>query len=174
MAKPLSMQEQDDILSANSAALVVLKREVQGCKELENERWQAHLREQGLLERFTDQFRDEMGKRLETMNEFRSSLKDQAAQFFTKQEHAAFQKLMSSEVESIKEDLVKTAANCYTRVEHDAYKQLVENDLRFLRESRSELAGKASQSSANWAFATAILAVLCSLLGTAIALFRHG
>lgn len=127
--------------SQNTTVLRVLQKEVQNCKEQSDIRWCAHLREQELLERFTEQFREEMSKRLETMNEFRAALKDQAGQFFT-------------------------------RVEHDAYQKLVESDLRALRESRAELLGKASQSSANWAFALAFVATAIGLVSLVLRLVK--
>jgi len=87
------------------------------------------------LENATQVAKSEMDHRLESMNEFRSQLKEQASQFITRTEHDT----LIREIRTIQDQL----PHMITRAEHAA----VQEDVRILRESRAELAGKASQQS---------------------------
>jgi hypothetical protein len=60
-----------------------------------------------------------------------------------------------------------------TKDEHEPTHQRLESDVRDLRESRAELAGKASMTSVYWTGLMAALAMLISLVSSAMQLFRQ-
>jgi hypothetical protein len=53
------------------------------------------------MERATNLARDSMEKRLESMNEFRQSLKDQSSTFLTRQEYDAKHALLEQKIETL-------------------------------------------------------------------------
>ena len=128
-----------------------------------------------------------MDKRLESMNEFRTQLKDQAATFVPRSEYDNQQHRLDEDVRLLREtrasaevssamlekrlesmnefrtQLKDQAGTFFTRNEHEVYMTSVDKDLRMLRESKATLEGKASQSSVN-------VALIISFVGIALAL----
>ena len=128
-----------------------------------------------------------MEKRLESMNEFRAQLKDQAGTFVPRNEYDSQLHRLNEDVRILREtkassevsaamlekrlesmnefraQLKDQAGTFFTRNEHSAYMTSVEKDLRMLREYKSNLEGKASQSSVNISLAIAILGFMLAL-----------
>lgn len=98
-----------------------------------------------------------LDKRLDVMNEFRATISDQAASYYTRQEHETWAR-------SIEVDLKAVRENFYTKSEHDAYAKGVEGDLRTLRESRAELQGMAKVSQVYFSMAIGIIGAICGII----------
>jgi hypothetical protein len=129
-----------------------------------------------------------MEKRLESMNEFRAQLKDQAATFVPRSEYEATQHRTSEDVRLLRETRASTevsaamlekrlesmnefraqlkdqAGTFFTRNEHDAYGTSVEKDLRVFREFKANLEGKASQTAVNIALLVSVIGIVISLI----------
>ena len=98
-----------------------------------------------------------LDKRLDTMNEFRATISDQAASYYTRQEHDTWAKGIETDIKAIRE-------NFYSKEEHDAYAKNVEGDLRVLRESRAEVAGMAKASQVYFSMAIGIIGAICGVV----------
>jgi phosphoribosyl-AMP cyclohydrolase len=99
-----------------------------------------------------------LDKRLETMNEFRATLSDQAINFYTRQEHDTWAKNIEADLKVLRE-------SHYTKSEHDSYAHSVEVDLRMLRESRAEIGGLAKASQLYLTFVLALAGALTGIMG---------
>ena len=130
-----------------------------------------------------------MEKRLESMNEFRAQLKDQAATFVPRSEYEGQSHRLDEDVRLLREtrassevsaamlekrlesmnefrlQLKDQAGTFFTRNEHETYIVSIEKDLRVLRESKANLEGKASQSSVNIAYVLAAIGIAMSMIG---------
>ena len=93
--------------------------------------------------------RESMETRLEGMNEFRTSLKEQADKFITRLEH--FQ--------------VEEA--------HGQIHKGIAEDIRMLRESKAELQGKASQTAVMLTMIIAFLGLFTAIMSTILAVLYH-
>jgi hypothetical protein len=137
-----------------------------------------------------------MEKRLESMNEFRAQLKDQAATFVPRSEYDSVQHRIDEDVRILREtkassevsaamlekrlesmnefrlQLKDQAGTFYTKGEHEIYMVSVEKDLRMLRESKATLEGKASQTSVNVALIISVLGLVAALVSTFKPLFK--
>ena len=135
-----------------------------------------------------------MDKRLESMNEFRAQLKDQAGTFVPRSEYDNQQHRLNEDVRILREtrassevsaamlekrlesmnefrlQLKDQAGTFFTRNEHSTYMTSVEKDLRMLRESKANLEGKATQTSVNISTAIAVIGVM---LGLASFIFHY-
>ena len=129
-----------------------------------------------------------MEKRLESMNEFRAQLKDQAGTFVPRSEYENQQHRLDEDVRILREtkassevsaamlekrlesmnefrlQLKDQAGTFFTRNEHEVYMTSVEKDLRVLRESKAMLEGKATQTAVNISTVIAIIGVALALL----------
>ena len=129
-----------------------------------------------------------MEKRLESMNEFRAQLKDQAGTFVPRSEYENQQHRLDEDVRILREtkassevsaamlekrlesmnefrlQLKDQAGTFFTRNEHEVYMASVEKDLRVLRESKAMLEGKATQTAVNISTVIAIIGVALALL----------
>ena len=129
-----------------------------------------------------------MEKRLESMNEFRAQLKDQAGTFVPRNEYDNQQHRLNEDVRILREtrassevsaamlekrlesmnefrlQLKDQAGTFFTRNEHSAYMTSVEKDLRILRESKATLEGKATSLSVNISTTIAIIGVILAIL----------
>jgi len=74
-----------------------------------------------------------------------------------------------SAMNEIRGALADQSTKMFTRSEHEAYIRSVDSDIRALRESRAEMSGKASQSSANIALILGIVGLLIGIF----AIFHH-
>jgi hypothetical protein len=113
------------------------------------------------MDKATDAARQTMELRLNSMNEFRDTLRDQAMQFITKAEyHQAMDRL------NLDLDIMRDQSKIYfTRPEHELFLQRVEADIRILRESKATLEGKANQSSMNVALVMSAMGLILAILG---------
>lgn len=98
-----------------------------------------------------------LDKRLNTMNEFRQTISDQAASYYTRQEHDTW-------VKGIEVDLKTMRENFYSKEQHDSYAKGVENDLRMLRESRAEVGGMAKASQVYFSMIMASVGAICGIV----------
>ena len=129
-----------------------------------------------------------MEKRLESMNEFRAQLKDQAGTFVPRNEYDSQQHRLNEDVRILREtrassevsaamlekrlesmnefraQLKDQAGTFFTRNEHSTYMTSVEKDLRILRESKANLEGKATSLSVNISTTIAIIGVILAVL----------
>ena len=129
-----------------------------------------------------------MEKRLESMNEFRAQLKDQAGTFVPRNEYDNQQHRLNEDVRILREtrassevsaamlekrlesmnefrlQLKDQAGTFFTRQEHGLYVTSVEKDLRMLRESKATLEGKATSLSVNISTTIAIIGVILAIL----------
>ena len=96
------------------------------------------------LEKSTELARLSMEKRLEGMNEFRDTLRDQASKFITRAE-------LNVMVSKFDQEIARLIA-----------------DIRILRESDAKKEGKASQLSTNIALLIAIIGILISIFNLLI------
>jgi predicted sugar kinase len=137
-----------------------------------------------------------MEKRLESMNEFRAQLKDQAGTFVPRLEYESQQHRVDEDVRVLREtkassevsaamlekrlesmnefrlQLKDQAGTFYTKGEHEVYMSSVEKDLRMLRESKATLEGKASQTSVTVALIISGLGLIAGLVSTFKPLFK--
>ena len=91
----------------------------------------------------------QLEKRLETMNEFRGQLKDQAATFITRNEHNVLIKDISGKVDC------------------SEFERQVK-EIESLRLSRAEMAGKANQSSVNISYLIAVIGIIISIISVSL------
>ena len=91
-------------------------------------------------------------ERLERMNEFRDTLKDQAGTFVTMNEVKLNMQKIDSQLVNI-------------RNEYCLRFDKVETDLRSLRESRAELRGKADQSQVNISLLIGVIGIIFGIIG---------
>jgi len=91
----------------------------------------------------------QLEKRLETMNEFRGQLKDQAATFITRNEHNILIKDISGKVDC------------------SEFERQVK-EIESLRLSRAEMAGKANQSAVNIGYLIATVSLVIGIIGIAL------
>jgi hypothetical protein len=96
-------------------------------------------------------------KRLDSMNEFRETLRDQANRLATRQE-----------VEQIRDQMQRFL----TLVEYSARHEKVMSDIESLKISRATLDGKASQNAVNSAQVTAWIGLVVGVLGLLFALLK--
>lgn len=102
-----------------------------------------------------------MESRLEGMNEFRNTLKDQNLSFITKAEYQLAHDRLVEEIKTTRDQI----ARLLTRTEHDASFTRVSEQIKSLELSRAELQGKASQSSVNIAYGISIVGLLVGIIG---------
>ena len=117
------------------------------------------------VENATNLARIAMETRLQGMNEFRDSLRDQAAKFLPREEYEISRCQMVEELKGLRRDVTKYI----TREEYESSHLRVEKDVQYLRESKASLEGKASQGAVYVAY---ILAVI-SMFIAAFSLLRH-
>ena len=113
------------------------------------------------LEKATTIAAAQMEKRLESQNEFRGQLKDQAAGMFSRTEHEIYSQRVSDDIKELKD---KTSV-FLLRNEHDVYVKKMDEDIRVLRESKATLEGKASQMSVNVSLILAVISVIIAMVG---------
>ena len=99
-----------------------------------------------------------MEKRLDGMNEFRDSLRDQNMSFVRKEEY-------DSGHRRLLDDMKKVELNFVSQDKFDAIIGRSSEDIKSLELTRAELVGKASQSSVLWAAGIAVLSIVISLIG---------
>lgn len=103
------------------------------------------------IEKATSLAKGDMEKRLEGMNEFRSTLKDQSANFTTKTENDL---------------LITKIDDQFSTLRHEYNEKFdkIDEAIKSLQLSRAELAGKASQNQVFIAYFFAIIGIIISLI----------
>jgi hypothetical protein len=110
----------------------------------------------------------QMESRLESMNEFRQSLRDQSALSVTRTEYSAMASRLSDDIANLKDATAQEIKNLreQTRdyITRTDYVKIAE-DIKMLRESKALLEGKASQQSVNIALILAVIGIIIALGG---------
>jgi len=98
------------------------------------------------LEKATSLAAINLEKRFDSVNEFRGQLKDQAANFVTRQEHDILIKKIDDDFKLLR------SFNYVIRAEYEIQIDKLEEDIKVLREANARNEGKASQNSVNVAY----------------------
>ena len=97
-------------------------------------------------------------KRLESMNEFREAMKDQAQKFLTKNEFDIRHRRMEEDIKMLEETRV-------TKSEADVCHTSFEKDIKELTKAKDISEGKASSKSVIIAYIIAIVSLIIGILG---------
>jgi hypothetical protein len=103
--------------------------------------------------------------RLDTMNEFRGSLTDQASTFVSRQELSLTLAKLESEIKDLKN------RDSISRIEYDTNHKVLEGKIDVLNTYKDTMTGKASQSSVNIAYVISGIGIIIGLVGLLHSLF---
>jgi len=106
-----------------------------------------------------------MESRLESMNEFRNSLKDQATTFVSRQELGLTLAKLEGEIKDLKN------RDSVSRIEYDTNHKVLEGKIDILNTYKDTMTGKASQSSVNIAYVISGISIIIGLVGLLHSLF---
>lgn len=109
-----------------------------------------------------------MDKRLQSMNEFRETLRDQASKFTTREE----QGLIVSRIEQDIKNLQVTRSEMVTQTTYLATLKDIQKQVEDLKLSRANLEGKATQESVNAVSGKAQFGIILAVVSTALAVFN--